>query len=169
MNRLLDPHRLPGHLDRLQRAARAMCRNPHDAEDLVQETCVRLLARPRRIHAEDELGYVLRALRNTHINRHRATARRPRTAELADCFEVADPNTAERPDERAREAEVAGWIAALPQDLAAAITAIDVVGLSTPEAAVSLSVSESEVVHHLTRARISMAAKLEPASRAVTR
>ena len=169
MNRLLDPHRLPGHLDRLHRAARAMCRNPHDAEDLVQETCARLLARPRRIHAEDEIGYVLRALRNTHINGHRAAARRPRTAELADGFEVADPNTADRPDERAREAEVTGWIAALPHDLAAAITAIDVVGLGTREAAVSLSVSESEVVHHLTRARITMAAKLKPASRGVPR
>ena len=36
--RELDPDRLPDHIDRLYRAASAMCGSRYDAEDLVQET-----------------------------------------------------------------------------------------------------------------------------------
>ena len=35
------------------------------AEDLVQETFVRVLLKPRWLHAEDDIGYLLRVLRNT--------------------------------------------------------------------------------------------------------
>jgi RNA polymerase sigma-70 factor (ECF subfamily) len=37
MVRRLDPHRLGDHVDRLYRAAMALCGDPHDAEDLVQD------------------------------------------------------------------------------------------------------------------------------------
>ncbi|HSJ72687.1 MAG TPA: sigma factor, partial [Miltoncostaeaceae bacterium] len=48
-----------------------------DAEDLVQETYARVLARPRLLRNEDDLGYLLRALRNTFVSARRARARRP--------------------------------------------------------------------------------------------
>ncbi len=48
-----------------------MCGNPHDGEDLVQETYAKVLSRPRFIRHDDDLGYLLRALRNTHISRLR--------------------------------------------------------------------------------------------------
>ena len=44
----LNPEALPVHIDSLRRAARGMTRSHHDAEDLVQDTLVRVLARPRR-------------------------------------------------------------------------------------------------------------------------
>jgi len=40
-SRTLDAERLGAHVDHLHRAAWAMCGDPHDAEDLVQETFAR--------------------------------------------------------------------------------------------------------------------------------
>jgi len=68
MERRLDPTRLGDHLDRLYRAAWAYVGSREDAEDLVQETYARVLARPRWLRKEDDLGYLLRALRNTFFN-----------------------------------------------------------------------------------------------------
>src|SRR5438552_2082459 len=66
--RKLDPSTLADHLDRLYRAAWALCGSREDAEDLVQETYTRVLARPRLIYREDDLGYLLRVLRNTFVS-----------------------------------------------------------------------------------------------------
>src|SRR5262249_30070915 len=82
--RRLDPERAVDHLPRLDRAARAWTRSREEAEDLVQETYARVLARPRLIRGEDEVGYLLRALRNTLISQRRTEGRRPVTTELLD-------------------------------------------------------------------------------------
>ena len=44
----LLPETLPVHIDSLRRAARGMTRTRQDAEDLVQDTLLKVLARPRR-------------------------------------------------------------------------------------------------------------------------
>ena len=80
VERSLEPGRLGDHLDRLYRAAWALCGSRQDAEDLVQETFVNVLKRPRFLRDGNELGYLLRALRNTHANRYRAA--------LIDAFPV---------------------------------------------------------------------------------
>src|SRR4051794_13432628 len=67
--RALDPAKLGDHLDRLYRAAWAMCGCREDAEDLVQDTYARVLARARFLRGEDDLGYLLRVLRNTRVSR----------------------------------------------------------------------------------------------------
>ena len=54
--RRLDPDLVAEHLPRLYRAARAMTRSREEAEDLVQETYARVLARPRLLQQDDELG-----------------------------------------------------------------------------------------------------------------
>src|SRR3954466_9527710 len=74
--------RLGDHVDRLYRAALALCGNRHDAEDLVQETYARVLARPRFLRHDDDLGYLLRGLRNTFLNRIRTQKRKPPPLEL---------------------------------------------------------------------------------------
>jgi RNA polymerase sigma-70 factor (ECF subfamily) len=51
--RVLDPGTLAQHLDRLTRAALAMCGSRADAEDLVQEACLRVLAKPRVVHGSE--------------------------------------------------------------------------------------------------------------------
>jgi len=92
----LDPDRLGDHLDRLYRAAWALSGSREDAEDLVQETYARVLARPRFLRHEDDLGYLLRVLRNTFLNARRTRARRPQTDPLpegAEFVEVRDMDT----------------------------------------------------------------------------
>lgn len=163
--RRLDPDRLGDHLDRLFRAAWALCGDRHDGEDLVQETCARVLARPRFVRHDDDLAYLLRALRNTHASRLRSRGRRP--AEVAcDDGQVPAAADAERFDARRPEiayevSELFAVIAALPDEAREAIVAIDVAGLSYREAARALDVKEATLTTRLHRARRRVARALE--------
>src|SRR5918912_135678 len=98
--RELDPNRLGDHIDRLYRAARAMCGSREAAEDLVQDTYARVLARPRFLRSEDDLGYLLRVLRNTFVSGRRTAGRRPREEELGE--ELADASPAPEEEAEAR-------------------------------------------------------------------
>src|SRR6476469_8470635 len=90
--RQLDPQSLGDHIDRLYRAARALCGSREEAEDLVQETFARVLRRPRTLSADNDIAYLLQVLRNTFLNTRRAASRRPRTEPLPDQLEfVEDP------------------------------------------------------------------------------
>src|ERR1700751_4005951 len=81
---VLDPESLGDHVDALYRAAWALCGSRHDAEDLVQDTLVNVLKRPRLLRKDNELGYLLRALRNTYNSRYRMIAQRPVQQELSE-------------------------------------------------------------------------------------
>src|SRR3954447_13010146 len=85
--RQLDPEHLGDHFDRLFRAAWAMCGSREDAEDLVQDTYARVLGKRRFMRGEDDLGYLLRVLRNTHVSRLRAANRRLRPGPLWEDLE----------------------------------------------------------------------------------
>ena len=82
--RRLDPDRVAEELPHLYRAARAWTASREEAEDLVQETCARVLARPRLLYAQDERGYLLRAMHNVLVSQYRAAGRRPVTVPLDD-------------------------------------------------------------------------------------
>jgi RNA polymerase sigma-70 factor (ECF subfamily) len=151
--RTLDPARLADHVDRLYRAAWALSGSREEAEDLVQETFARVLAKPRVVHSEDDLGYLLRVLRNTFLTGRRTAGRRPQT--------VAVPAEVEFPDRRgglsaeaALEArETFAAIAVLPRKFREALVAVDVVGLSYREAARVLGTREATITSRLFRAR----------------
>jgi RNA polymerase sigma-70 factor (ECF subfamily) len=161
MERTLDPARLGDHIDRLYRAAWALCGSREDAEDLVQETYSRVLSRPRLIRHEDDLGYLLRALRNTFLNQRRGESRRPRTAPLPDELDlVADPH-ALQPDAAFEAGEVYAAVAALPDDFRDVLVAVDVTGLSYKEAAKALKIREGTVMSRLYRARQQVVRRLE--------
>jgi RNA polymerase sigma-70 factor, ECF subfamily len=160
----LDPESLPRHLDRLYRAAWALCGSPHDAEDLVQETCARVLARPRRLRGHDELPYLMTVLRNTFLTELRTAGRRPRTggATLEE-IEPVDLATGERPEEALQAREVFTAIAGLPERYRLALVAVDIAGLSYREAAAVLETKEATIATRVFRARQQVALKLRPA------
>jgi RNA polymerase sigma-70 factor, ECF subfamily len=167
--RRLDPGQLGRHLDRLYRAAWALSGSREDAEDLVQETYTRVLARPRFLRGDDELAYLLRALRHTFVSSLRTRERRPRSYALLDEADITDLSSARRPDELAETREVYTAISALPPDFRDALVAVDVVGLSYREAAAQLGVKEATLTTRLHRARERVIAELEPAGKESTR
>jgi RNA polymerase sigma-70 factor, ECF subfamily len=163
----LDPQSLPRHLDRLYRVAWSLCGSPHDAEDLVQETCARVLARPRLLRGQDELAYLMTVLRNTFLTQRRTAARRPRTGSAAlEESDPVDPKTGERPEEALQAREVFAVIAGLPERYRLALVAVDIAGLSYREAAGVLETKEATIATRVFRARQQVARKLagEPES-----
>lgn len=151
--RTLDPQQLSQHVDRLYRAAWALCGSREDAEDLVQETFARVLARPRVLRGDDELYYLMRVLRNTFLTGRRTAARRPVTAATLEDVVAADPKPTARPDRALEVQELYATIAELPEDFRLALVAVDVLGLSYREASAALRVREATITTRLFRAR----------------
>jgi RNA polymerase sigma-70 factor (ECF subfamily) len=150
----LDPDRLPSHIDRLYRAAWALCGSRYDAEDLVQETLLNVLKRPRLLRDDNEIGYLLRALRNTHATRYRAATRRPQTRQLFedDAETSGDTSFAGH--------EIMQAIANTPAPFRDAVIAVDLLGLSYREAARALRTREATITTRLHRGRQRIAAEL---------
>jgi len=163
MEHPLDPTRLGDHLDRLYRAAWAYVGSREDAEDLVQETYARVLARPRWLRKEDDLGYLLRALRNTFFNQRRTARRRLRPDPLPEQLDlVADPQARE-PQAAVEAGELYAAVAELPDDFRDVLVAVDITGLSYKEAAEVLRIREGTVMSRLYRARQQVVRRLEGA------
>ncbi len=157
----LDPQSLPQHVDRLYRAAWALCGSPHDAEDLVQETFTRVLARPRVLRGQDELAYLMQVLRNTFLTQRRTAARRPRTGiATLDDIDAPDPRTAARPEDALAAREVLDTIAGLSENHRLALVAVDILGLSYREAGQVLGSREATIATRVFRAREHVAAAL---------
>ena len=150
----LDPERLPDHIDALYRAAWALTGSRHDAEDLVQETFLRVLKRPRFLRKDNELGYLLRALRNTYASRYRTAARRPSTRELFD-----DDMPVEE-DGQISSRELMQAVASAPAAFRDAVIAVDVLGLSYREAARALRTREATIASRVHRGRQHVAREL---------
>jgi len=165
--RLLDVNALHRHVDRLYRAAWALCGSPHDAEDLVQETFVNVLKRPRLLRDGNELAYLLRALRNTYSSHYRSNARRRRDRALTE------DDAARSQEVRFDAREIMEAIATAPAAYRDAVIAVDLIGLSYQEAARALRTRESTITTRLHRGRqhIALALKdeLAPAADSIRR
>jgi RNA polymerase sigma-70 factor, ECF subfamily len=159
--RLLDRAAIGDHFDRLYRVALAYCGSRERAEDLVQDTYVRVLARPRLLRNDDDLGYLLRALRNTFVSQHRRASSRPALA-TADEVDRFEDTSAPQPQEVLEGRLVYEAIAALPAYFRDALVAVDVAGLKYREAARALGIGEATLTTRLFRARKRVAEALEP-------
>ena len=161
--RTLDPSSLSQHVDRLYRAAWALCGSREDAEDLVQETFARVLARPRVLSGDDELYYLMRVLRNTFLTSRRTASRRPVTVAALEDANMADSRQLGQPERALEIQEVYATIATLPEDQRLALVAVDVLGLSYKEASRALRAREATITTRLFRARNRVAEQLAPA------
>jgi RNA polymerase sigma-70 factor (ECF subfamily) len=141
-----------------------MCGDPDDAEDLVQEACARVLSRPRFLRHEDDLGYLLRVLRNTHVSRLRRGGARPAEVPLDEQPERASGWTPGDPAAALEVGELFEVISGLPAPAREVLVAVDVVGLSYRDAAAALKIKEATVTTRLHRARRRVADALAPAS-----
>ena len=149
----LDPDRLGDHLDRLFRAAWALCGRREDAEDLVQETYVRVLAKPRMLRNDDDLGYLLRVLRNTFLTQRRDAGRRIAAVAMPEDPGIIEDPGAVDPEAALAAREVYAAVSALPEDYRDAVVAVDVAGLSYREAAKLLRTKEGTIMSRLYRGR----------------
>jgi len=158
--RLLASERLGAHLDRLFRAAYALCGSREDADDLVQETYARVLRRPRFVRAGGERAYLMRVLRNVWYDTAGSPARRHEAAAGPEVFAfVADVRGDPEVLLEARAAYAA--IAELSVVLRETIVAVDIVGLSYKEAARALGTGPGTIMSRLYSARQKVAASLE--------
>lgn len=146
---ILEPERLGQYFDPLFRAAWALCGSRHDAEDLVQETFLNVLKRPRVVRDGNEIGYLMRALRNTYSSRYRSAARKPAERQLFEDDDPAGPFEADGITAR----ELMEAVASAPPAYRDAVIAVDLVGLSYREAARALRTREATITTRLHRGR----------------
>src|ERR687898_3549612 len=108
---MLDPSTLGDHIDRLYRAACALTGNRAAADDLVQETYARVLAKPRKITGTDDVGYLVRTMRNIFLDQRRQLARRATDAVDPETFDRVQSQRTPEPQAAAEQRELLDFIA----------------------------------------------------------
>jgi RNA polymerase sigma-70 factor (ECF subfamily) len=139
-----------------------MCGSRQLAEDLVQETYVKVLSRPRLLRRDDDLGYLIKALRNTWYS-HLRTERVRRAASApngAAPDDLESRTTRGDPEASLEASTVLDAVSQLPIQYREAVTAVDVAGLSYAEAARALGVRQGTVMSRLYRGREQVALTL---------
>ena len=151
--RVLQPDEAASHLTRLYRLAWSLCGSPHVAEDLVQETYLRVLARPRRMRNSDSFAYLARTLRNVTTDHRRSESSRERRRLPADEVDPPDHRATGDPVLALLAGEVYGAVSGLPDHHRDVVAAVDVAGLTYGEAARKLDIPVGSVMSRLYRAR----------------
>lgn len=142
-------------LPRLRRFARAICRSDADAQDLVQATVERALAKRGGYRPGTRLdSWAFTIMKRIHIDQGRSRTRWGRVVTAED---AATPNVADgaQADEglRADALAVRDALWGLPQDQRLAVALVLVDGLSYAEAAQVLGVPAGTLTSRLVRGR----------------
>ena len=132
------------------------------AEDLVQETYVKVLARPRLLRKDDDLGYLIKALKNTWYSylRSERGRRAASTTGGESPEELGVAATRGDPEASLEATAVLEAVSRLPINFREVVTAVDVAGLSYAEAARALGIRRGTVMSRLYRGREQIAAAL---------
>ncbi|MGB9330511.1 MAG: sigma-70 family RNA polymerase sigma factor [Steroidobacteraceae bacterium] len=145
-------------LPRLRRFARAVTRNPHDADDLVQVALERALARAHQLRPDAALAaWVFGILRHAWVDELRAQARREQVfAPEESGLHVGDAGQGAQ----AEMLSVQDAMGHLPQDQRLAVALVLIEGLSYKEAAHVMDVPIGTLTSRLARAREALQAML---------
>jgi RNA polymerase sigma-70 factor (ECF subfamily) len=142
------------HLDAAYNLARWLCRNPDDAQDVVQESFLRAVRYGGQRPTESARAWLLQIVRNTchtWLARNRTKVAPAEALDEAAAPESAAPDlTAER---RQDAAAVRGAIALLPDEFREVIVLREIEGLAYKEIAAIVSVPVGTVMSRLSRAR----------------
>jgi RNA polymerase sigma factor (sigma-70 family) len=144
-------------LPRLRRFARTLVTAPADADDLVQTTVERALARRDQWREGTRLDWwTMRILKNAWIDQGRSSQRRGQVVDFAEAAEfLADPTQAGEAD-RVGAMAVAQAMSRLPEDQRVAVALVLVEGFSYAEAADLLSIPPGTLNSRLVRGRTAL-------------
>jgi len=156
------------HLDAACNYARWLTRNDADAEDVVQDACVRAMRFFSSLRDDDARPWLFAIVRNTWYSR---VSRRPNLTEATPVDSARDqrPDDALDPEERLLQqhtvARVRAALEQLPVDFREVIVLREIEGLSYKEIAAVVRVPIGTVMSRLARARERLLAVLKPAAR----
>lgn len=157
-------------LEVLYGVAMRLTRDPHDAEDVVQETLLRAYRAIDRFDGRYPRAWLLTILRNANINRARKRTPDLLRDEVRTLGTLAAAGADGRADGAAEEAlaripddAVVDALRRLSDDHRAVVTLVDIDGLSYREAAEVLGIPIGTVMSRLHRARNKLRARLERA------
>jgi len=155
------------HLDDAYGLARWLTGNQTDAEDVVQDSCMRALASLETAIVERPRAWVLTIVRNTAFSW--LAKNRPRAVVLSDDPQLLDAAAARRdsapdPEEAfiaaADEAALGSAIQALPHLYREVIVMRDINGMSYREIAAAIGAPQGTVMSRLARGRARLVDKL---------
>ena len=153
-------------LPRLRRLGRVLARAPADADDLVQLTVERALARRAQWRAGTRLdSWMFRIMKNAWIDESRARARRGDVFAPEEEGARAGADGAAAMEARLAAREVESAMARLPPDQRIAVALVLVEGLSYEEAAEVLEIPPGTLTSRLVRGRTALMAQIGEAGR----
>jgi RNA polymerase sigma factor (sigma-70 family) len=147
----LTIHFLP-HEAELRRMLRRVCIGPAEIDDVVQETCYRILSMASLDHVRDPKPFVFRAAKNIVLDRIKrdAVVHIEAMAHLEDLeIACAAPSPERVVFARSELKWVLGLVANLPDRCKSVFRARRIHGMSQQETAESLGLSDSVVEHEM--------------------
>ena len=156
------------HLDALYRAAFALCANPSDAEDLVQQTCLKAYEKFGSFKKGTNCrAWLLRILRNNWVDRLRRMKHIEKSIEIDDDL-LAQP---EMPEETTwtdctdlldnfSDPQIISALGKLPDDNRLTLFLVDVEQMSHEEVARIMDVAPGTVKSRTSRARAALKEQL---------
>jgi RNA polymerase sigma-70 factor (ECF subfamily) len=161
MNRLDFPSQLSELLPHLWAFALRITGNQHDAEDLVQRSCVRALERAEQWQpGTSALSWMFSIIHSTWINELRSRSIRSRSSMQWDddlVEMIADPDTA-TPEQNALHGQIVSAVGDLPEAQRVVMILVGAEGYSYAEAADALEIPLGTVMSRLSRARSAIGA-----------
>jgi RNA polymerase sigma-70 factor (ECF subfamily) len=149
----------------IQRFGMRMCKNGHDAEDVLQDTLLTILSHLGDFEGRSSFSSWVFVLTRSACNRRRRGLKNKPGLPIDDVVEPRAGGAS--PEQRASDAELRGFLVGaldgLPEEHREAILLRDVEGLSAAEAADALGLTVEALKSRLHRGRQALRGALKPA------